>query len=136
MPAAISLHEWGHWAIAYLLGYRRGYVVFTPAGGMFILTEPLRSIIDGLLIGVSGGVTVTLVFALLFLCLDWETDLVEKNVLKSYCISQFTYAMSEGLYGMGILSFDALFIISNFVYTLCFYAYLIWTFIYTYHGDC
>ncbi|MCS7369077.1 MAG: hypothetical protein NDF57_05145 [archaeon GBS-70-058] len=135
LPACISLHEWGHWFAAFCLGYRSGYVRFTLAGGMFFLNELLHSLLDGWLIGISGGVTVTLVFAILFFCLDWETDFVEKQVLKSYCISQFTYAWVEGLYGIGMVDADALFIISNVVYPICFYAYLIWTFIYIYFGE-
>ena len=135
LPASISIHEWGHWFVAYMLGYKRGYVIFSLAGGMFILNEPLHSLLDGLLIGVSGGVTVTLVFAILYFSMDWETDLVEKNVLKSYCISQFTYALSEGMYGIGMVNLDVLIIVSNFVYPLCFYAYLIFTFIQIYYGE-
>jgi len=136
LPACISIHEWGHWFTAYLLGYKQGYVKFSLAGGMFILNEPLHSLLHGLLIGISGGVTVTLIFAILFFCMDWETDFVEKNVLKSYCISQFTYGLTEGLYGIGIVNEDALFIVSNIVYPLCFYAYLIFVFLHVYYGDC
>jgi len=136
LPACISIHEWGHWFCAYLLGYKQGYVKFTLAGGYFNLNEPLHSIADGLFIGISGGVTVTLIFGICYFCLDDETDFIERRVLKSYCISQFTYALTEGMYGLGIVNEDALFIISNIVYPLFFYAYLIWVFIYIYYGDC
>jgi len=135
LPASISIHEWGHWFIAYVLGYKHGYVIFSLAGGMFILNEPLHNLIDGLLIGISGGVTVTLVFAILYFSMDWETDLVEKNVLKSYCISQFTYGLTEGMYGIGLVDFNALAIVSNVIYPICFYAYLIFTFIQIHYGE-
>ena len=135
LPASVSLHEWGHWFASYCLGYKHGYVIFSPAGGLFHLDEPLHRQLDGFLIGVSGGVTVTIVFAILYFCMDWETDLVEKNVLKSYCVSQFTYALTEGMYGIGAVSMDTLILISNIIYPICLYAYLILTFIQIYHGE-
>jgi len=135
MPSCVSLHEWGHWLAAYLLGYRSGYVIFSPAGGLFHPDEPLHRLLDGFIIGISGGVTVTLIFAILYFCMDWETDLVEKNVLKSYCISQFTYALTEGIYGIGTINLDTLVIVSNVIYPICFYSYLVLTFIQIYYGE-
>jgi len=135
LPASISLHEWGHWLTAYTLGYKKGYVIFSPAGGMFFLGEPLYSLLHGLLIGLSGGFTVVVVFGILYICLDWETDLVEKNVLRSYCTSQFVYALVEGLYGLGIVNLNILIIASNFIYPICLYGYLIYTFIQIYHNN-
>jgi len=114
-----------------------GYVTFTLAGGCFHMSEPLRNLADGLLIGLGGGLTVTLIFGALYSLMDWETDLVEKYVLKSYCVSQFTYAFVEGMYGLGIVDLNALLIISNVVYPICLYGYLVWVFINLYFGgDC
>ena len=129
LPASVSLHEWGHWAMAYTLNYKDGYVIYTPAGGYFYLREPLRSVYDGFLIGIAGGLTVTFIFTALYLFFDWETDMIEKYVLRNYIIHQTVYAMFESLYGMGLISENILYIVSVIVYPVCLYGSLIYIFI-------
>jgi hypothetical protein len=123
-PASISLHEWGHWLSAYCLGYHNGYVTYTPAGGFFHPNQPLRSIYDGMIIGVSGGLTVALIFTALYLFLDWETDEAEKYALRNYIIHQTIYAFFEMLYGAGIINADLLIIVSGVIYPICLYGSL------------
>jgi len=132
----ISLHEWGHWFIAYLLNYKYGYVIFSLAGGLFFLNEPLRGIADGFLIGVGGGFTVCFIFSMLYLCLDWETDFIEKNVLRNYALHQIFYGYFEGLYGLGLIGIDILQLVSNIVYPVILYSTLIYIFIKIGVDDC
>jgi hypothetical protein len=129
LPASISLHEWGHWLAAYTLNYRSGYVVFTPAGGYFYPNEPLRSIMDGFIIGIAGGLTVATIFTILYFFLDWETDEIEKYVLRNYVIHQTVYAMFESLYGMGLINENILYIVSVIIYPICLYGSLIYLFL-------
>jgi len=129
LPACISLHEWGHWFAAALLGYRQGYVTYCWSGGIFHLAEPIRNTLDSALIGVAGGLTVGVIFSAFYFCLDWETDMVEKYVLRNYIVSQLIYAYVEMLYGLGIVDLNLLVIVSNIVYPICLYTSLIYLYI-------
>jgi hypothetical protein len=128
-PSTISLHEWGHWAIAWILNYRKGYVKFYPSGGVFIPCEILRSSIDGLLIGLGGGLTVAFIFTVIYLFLDWETDEIEKCVLRNYILHQAVYGLFEALYGFGLFDIFILEVVSITIYPICLYATLIYLFI-------
>jgi len=131
----IALHEDGHWITASLLGYRDIIVVFSFAGGYALVREPIASPLHGLLIGLGGGLWVSVVYSAFYMVLDWETDMAEKMLLKTYVLSQFTYAVVEGIYGLGLLDIGVLSLISMIVYPICLYGYLIWLFIYLYVGE-
>jgi len=134
MSASISIHEWGHWFAFNCLGYKKGYVIFTIAGGMFITKEEITNPIHLFIIGISGGMSVAFIFGVLYLCLDWETDEIEKQLLRNYILYQSIYAIVEGLYAIGLFDFDVLSTISIVVYPIFFYATLIYICIKTFKG--
>jgi len=126
LPASISLHEYGHFIAAYCLGYYTGYATFSWAGGMFALREPLRSIIDGFVIGISGGLFAAFILMGLYFCMDWETDRVEKLVLIVYILHQLAYSILEGYANVGWLDWNLLAIISNILYPILLYGFLVY----------
>ena len=136
LPASISLHEWGHWFSFYCLGHKQGYVIFSLAGGMFISQESIADLSHLFIIGISGGMTVTFIFGILYLCLDWETDYIEKQVLRNYIAHQFFYAFAEAFYAIGLYDINVLSAISMFIYPICLYGTLIYICIQLFKGDC
>jgi len=135
LPAVLSLHEYGHWFFAYTLGYHKGYVIFSYAGGMFILNEQLKNVLDGFIIGVGGGFFASTILAMLYFAMDWETDFIEKCVLRNYILHQLSYAYVEGLYGLGLIDYPLLELTSNIIYPLCLYSTLTYLFIKYGFGD-
>jgi len=129
LPSVLSLHEWGHWFVAYSLGYKDGVVEFTWAGGFFILKEPLKNVCDSFLIGIAGGFTVGILYTIFYYCLDWETDAIEKYVIRNYILHQFAYGYLEGCYSIGIFDYVILQLISNILYPILLYSTLIYIFI-------
>jgi len=131
----IALHEDGHWITASLLGYRDMEVRYSFAGGYIIIHELIRSASDGFMIGLGGGLWVSLVYIAFYLVLDWQTDMAEKFLLKAYVLFQSSYAVMEALYGAGYVDLGILSAVSMTIYPICLYGYLAWLFIHLYVGN-
>jgi hypothetical protein len=102
---------------------------------MFIPQEPITDLTHLFLIGISGGMTVTFVFGILYFCLDWETDAIEKQVLRNYIVHQFFYAYTEAFYAIGLFDINVLSIISQVLYPICLYGTLIYICTQLFKGD-
>jgi len=131
----IEVHEDGHWIMSTLLGYKDIKVMYSWAGGITLIGETILSILHGFLIGIAGGLWVSIVYTAFYLVLDWQTDMAEKFLLKAYILFQSTYAVVEAIYGAGYLDIGILSLVSMTLYPICLYGYLIWLFIYLYIGD-
>jgi hypothetical protein len=131
----IEVHEDGHWMMASLLKYRDITIMYSWAGGITLIGETIPSALHGFLIGISGGLWVSIVYTAFYLVLDWQTDMAEKFLLKAYILFQSTYAVVEAIYGAGYLDIGILSLVSMTLYPICLYGYLIWLFIYLYIGD-
>ncbi len=99
----LGLHEMGHYFAADILGYS-AYVRFDLIHAFTVVALPFGTI-DGLIIGLSGGLFAGTIFLVLALI---STNVARDMMLGFFVTANFIYMIAEGLWGYGILHISAL----------------------------
>jgi len=96
----LAWHEFCHLMVLKVLG-GDGYIIYTLLGGFVIITKAPDTLLELVLVYLSGGLGCSLLYAYFyFWWLEEPTDRYVRLICLAFLISQIAYAVLEALWFM------------------------------------